>query len=41
MTRRTLEKRDIPAALLAGFRWLRNPVSQGGAKQVPRIHFIR
>ena len=40
MTRRTLEKRDIPAALLAGFRWLRNPVSQGGAKQVPRIQML-
>ncbi len=40
MTKRTLEKRDIPAALLAGFRWLRNPVSQGGAKQVPRIQML-
>eukprot|EP01038_Epipyxis_sp_PR26KG_P016431 gene16431-22403_t len=40
MTKRTLEKRDIPAALMAGFRWLRNPVSQGGAKQVPRIQML-
>ncbi len=40
MQRRTLEKRYIPAALLAGYRWLRNPVSQGGAKQVPRIQML-
>ena len=37
MQGRTLESRDIPAALAAGARWLVNPVSEDGAKQVPRI----
>ena len=40
MTKRTLDKRDIPGALLAGARWLANPVSEGGAKQVPRIKLL-
>lgn len=40
MTKRTLDKRDIPGALLAGARWLANPVSEGGAKQVPRIKML-
>ncbi len=40
MTKRTLNKRDIPGALLAGARWLANPVSEGGAKQVPRIKML-
>jgi ubiquinone biosynthesis protein COQ4 len=40
MTKRTLAKRDIPGALLAGARWLVNPVSEGGAKQVPRIKLL-
>ena len=40
MTRRTLSKRDIPGALLAGTRWLVNPVSEGGVKQVPRIKLL-
>lgn len=40
MPTRTLEKRDIPGALLAGARWLINPVSEGGAKQVPRIKML-
>lgn len=40
MTKRTLERRDIPGALLAGARWLMNPVSEGGAKQVPRIKLL-
>jgi ubiquinone biosynthesis protein COQ4 len=40
MRKRTLEKRDIPSALLAGARWLMNPVSEGGAKQVPRIKML-
>jgi ubiquinone biosynthesis protein COQ4 len=40
MRKRTLEKRDIPGALLAGARWLMNPVSEGGAKQVPRIKML-
>jgi len=37
MARHTLEKRNIPGALFAGARWLMNPVSAGGAKQVPRM----
>lgn len=40
MTKRTLDKRDIPGAVLAGARWLVNPVSEGGAKQVPRIKLL-
>lgn len=40
MIKRTLEKRDIPGALLAGARWLANPVSEDGAKQVPRIKLL-
>ncbi len=40
MSKRTLDKRDIPGALLAGARWLANPVSEGGAKQVPRIKLL-
>ena len=40
MRKRTLEKRDIPGAVLAGARWLVNPVSEGGAKQVPRIKML-
>lgn len=40
MTKRRLEERDIPGALLAGARWLVNPVSEGGAKQVPRIKLL-
>jgi ubiquinone biosynthesis protein Coq4 len=40
MPKRTLEKRDIPGSLLAGARWLMNPVSEGGAKQVPRIKML-
>jgi ubiquinone biosynthesis protein Coq4 len=40
MARRTLNERDIPGALLAGARWLVNPVSEGGAKQVPRIKLL-
>lgn len=40
MKNRTLEKRDIPGALLAGARWLMNPVSAGGAKQTPRIMML-
>jgi len=38
--KRTLEKRDLPGAFLAGARWLMNPVSEGGAKQVPRIKML-
>ncbi len=26
--------------MVAGYRWLKNPVSQGGAKQVPRIQML-
>ncbi len=37
MAHRTLERRDLPRALLAGVRWLVNPVSPGGVKQVPRM----
>ncbi len=37
MARHTLERRNIPGALFAGARWLMNPVSAGGAKQVPRM----
>jgi ubiquinone biosynthesis protein COQ4 len=37
MAKRTLDRRNIPGAILAGARWLANPVSEGGAKQVPRI----
>ena len=37
MAGHTLHERNIPGALLAGARWLMNPVSTGGAKQVPRI----
>ena len=40
MTKRRLEERDIPGALLAGARWLVNPVSEGGAKQVPRLKLL-
>ncbi len=40
MTKRTLNERDIPGALRAGVRWLVNPVSEGGAKQVPRIKLL-
>ncbi len=40
MPKRTLDKRDIPGALLAGARWLVNPVSEGGAKQVPRVQML-
>ena len=40
MPKRTLEKRDITSSLLAGARWLMNPVSEGGAKQVPRIKML-
>jgi ubiquinone biosynthesis protein Coq4 len=40
MTRRTLEQRDYLGALVAGARWLINPVSEGGAKQVPRIKML-
>lgn len=40
MTQRRLEERDIPGALRAGARWLVNPVSEGGAKQVPRIKLL-
>jgi len=40
MTKRTLDKRDIPGALLAGVRWLTNPVSEYGVKQVPRIKLL-
>jgi ubiquinone biosynthesis protein Coq4 len=38
--RRTLERRDILGALRAGARWLVNPVSEGGAKQVPRMALL-
>jgi ubiquinone biosynthesis protein COQ4 len=37
MSKRSLDRRDIPRAFLAGARWLANPVSEQGAKQVPRI----
>lgn len=37
MAGHTLERRNVPAALVAGARWLLNPVSVGGAKQVPRM----
>ena len=37
MTKHALERRDIPRAVLAGARWLANPVSEQGAKQVPRL----
>lgn len=40
MTKRTLNERDIHGALLAGARWLANPVSEGGVKQVPRIKLL-
>lgn len=40
MNTRTLTERDIPGALLAGARWLVNPVSEGGVKQVPRIKLL-
>jgi len=40
MAKHTLVKRDIPGALLAGARWLMNPVSEGGAKQVPRMKLL-
>ncbi len=40
MARHTLQRRDIPGALVAGFRWLVNPVSVGGAKQVPRMKLL-
>ncbi len=36
MTTLTLERRDVPRAIVAGTRWLLNPVSPQGAKQVPR-----
>ncbi len=37
MGTRTLARRYPVRALAAGARWLINPVSEGGAKQVPRI----
>ena len=37
MTTLTLERRDVPRAIVAGARWLLNPVSPHGAKQVPRM----
>lgn len=40
MTRRRLEDRDVFGALRAGARWLANPVSEDGAKQVPRIKLL-
>lgn len=40
MERRTLQRRDLLGALVAGARWLVNPVSEGGAKQVPRIKLL-
>lgn len=40
MTKRTLHQRDLPGALLAGVRWLMNPVSEGGVKQVPRMKLL-
>ncbi len=40
MAQRTLQTRDVPGALLAGARWLVNPVSEGGAKQVPRFKLL-
>jgi len=40
MTKRRLDERDIPGALLAGARWLMNPVSEDGAKQVPRLKLL-
>lgn len=40
MTKRTLDRRDVVGGLLAGARWLVNPVSEGGAKQVPRIKLL-
>lgn len=40
MKTRTLDTRDIPGALLAGVRWLMNPVSEGGVKQVPRMKML-
>ena len=40
MRKRTLERRDILGALRAGARWLVNPVSEGGAKQVPRMALL-
>ena len=36
----TLETRDLPGAIMAGARWLVNPVSVGGAKQVPRMKLL-
>ncbi len=38
MTAPTITRRYPLRALAAGARWLANPVSAGGAKQVPRIH---
>jgi ubiquinone biosynthesis protein COQ4 len=37
VAKHSLERRNIPGALLAGARWLVNPVSRDGAKQVPRM----
>jgi ubiquinone biosynthesis protein COQ4 len=37
---RNLENRDLVGAFFAGARWLINPVSEGGAKQVPRIQML-
>ena len=38
--RRTLDRRYYLGALRAGARWLVNPVSEGGAKQVPRMALL-
>jgi ubiquinone biosynthesis protein COQ4 len=38
MTAPTITRRYPFRALAAGARWLANPVSAGGAKQVPRMH---
>ena len=37
MAKRTLQQRELFGAAVAGARWLMNPVSEGGAKQVPRM----
>jgi ubiquinone biosynthesis protein COQ4 len=38
--KRTLANRYFSAAAVAGLRWLVNPVSEGGAKQVPRVKLL-
>ncbi len=40
MAKRTLQQRELFGAAVAGARWLMNPVSEGGAKQVPRMKLL-